>query len=151
MGSHTTGQICWLNTRVLAPRSRYNEIVDTITDMARSLKLGDPLDPETKVGPLFAALGELPKRIPGILHFSGGPYASPEGLNQGFTHGFLFTFEGAKARDAEAIRAGAGLRGPPRCRPGGSWKRSGSCPAEVRDRSPSPLLLLSRYGTDRAD
>ena len=48
------GQICWLNTRVLAPRSRYAEIVDTITDLARSLKVGDPLDPETKVGPLVS-------------------------------------------------------------------------------------------------
>jgi acyl-CoA reductase-like NAD-dependent aldehyde dehydrogenase len=48
------GQICWLNTRVLAPRSRYSEIVDTITDFARSLKIGDPLDPETKIGPLVS-------------------------------------------------------------------------------------------------
>jgi acyl-CoA reductase-like NAD-dependent aldehyde dehydrogenase len=48
------GQICWLNTRVLAPRSRYSEIVDSITDLARSLKIGDPLDPETKVGPLVS-------------------------------------------------------------------------------------------------
>ena len=48
------GQICWLNTRVLAPRSRYEEMVDTITDLARSLKVGDPLDPETKIGPLVS-------------------------------------------------------------------------------------------------
>jgi acyl-CoA reductase-like NAD-dependent aldehyde dehydrogenase len=48
------GQICWLNTRVLAPRSRYTEIVDTITDLARSLTVGDPLDPQTKVGPLVS-------------------------------------------------------------------------------------------------
>jgi acyl-CoA reductase-like NAD-dependent aldehyde dehydrogenase len=48
------GQICWLNTRILLPRSRYNEIVDTITDLARSLKIGDPLDPETKMGPLVS-------------------------------------------------------------------------------------------------
>ena len=48
------GQICWLNTRILAPRSRYQEIVDTITDFAHSLKVGDPLDPETKVGPLVS-------------------------------------------------------------------------------------------------
>jgi hypothetical protein len=59
-----------------------------------------PVEGEGKVGPLLAALRELPRKIPGILHFSGGPYASPEGLNQGFTHGFLFTFESAKARDA---------------------------------------------------
>lgn len=48
------GQICWLSTRVLAPRSRYGEIVDTITDLARSVKVGDPLDRETKVGPLVS-------------------------------------------------------------------------------------------------
>ncbi len=48
------GQICWLNTRVLVPRSRYTEIVDTITDLAGSLKVGDPLDPETKLGPLVS-------------------------------------------------------------------------------------------------
>jgi acyl-CoA reductase-like NAD-dependent aldehyde dehydrogenase len=48
------GQICWLNTRVLAPRSRYQEMVDTITELARSLKVGDPLDPETKIGPLVS-------------------------------------------------------------------------------------------------
>src|ERR1700733_7785320 len=48
------GQICWLNTRVLVPRSRYTEIVDAITDLTRSLKIGDPLDPETKIGPLVS-------------------------------------------------------------------------------------------------
>src|SRR5688500_16361496 len=54
---------------------------------------------ESKIKPLFAALAELPRRIPGILHFSGGPYASAEGLNQGFTHGFLMTFTDVRARD----------------------------------------------------
>jgi aldehyde dehydrogenase (NAD+) len=49
------GQICWLSTRILAPRSRYSEIVDTVTDLARSLTIGDPLDPATKVGPLVSS------------------------------------------------------------------------------------------------
>src|SRR5271169_2528794 len=31
------GQICWLCTRVLAPRSRYDAVVETITALARSL------------------------------------------------------------------------------------------------------------------
>lgn len=48
------GQICWLNTRVLLPQSRYNEMVDVITDMTRSLTLGDPLDPGTRIGPLVS-------------------------------------------------------------------------------------------------
>lgn len=49
---------------------------------------------------LFAQLFELREKIPGILHFSGGPYSSPEGLNQEFTHGFLVTFVDEAARDA---------------------------------------------------
>jgi hypothetical protein len=53
---------------------------------------------ETIAG-LFAELGKLPEVIPGIEHFSWGPYSSPEGLHGGFTHGFLMTFRDAAARD----------------------------------------------------
>ena len=49
---------------------------------------------------VLAAIGELKKRIPGILSYAAGPYSSPEGLNRGFTHGFAMTFTDAKARDA---------------------------------------------------
>ena len=49
------GQICWLGTRVLAPRSRYPEVVDTVTDLARSLAVGDPLEQTTQLGPLVSA------------------------------------------------------------------------------------------------
>src|SRR6266700_5336779 len=48
------GQICWLCTRVLASRSRYDAVVETITALAQSLTIGDPLDPATKVGPLVS-------------------------------------------------------------------------------------------------
>lgn len=48
------GQVCWLNSRVLAPQSRYDEIVDTVTDLARSMVVGDPLDRTTTVGPLVS-------------------------------------------------------------------------------------------------
>lgn len=48
------GQICWLGTRILAPRSKYNTIVDTIAGLASSLKIGDPLDESTQVGPLVS-------------------------------------------------------------------------------------------------
>ncbi|MTD12481.1 aldehyde dehydrogenase family protein [Nakamurella sp. YIM 132087] len=49
------GQICWLGTRVLAPRSRYGRVVDAVTDMARSRVVGDPFDPAVHVGPLVSA------------------------------------------------------------------------------------------------
>jgi acyl-CoA reductase-like NAD-dependent aldehyde dehydrogenase len=49
------GQICWLGTRVLAPRNRYRDVVDTVTGLAASLKLGDPLDKDTMMGPLVSS------------------------------------------------------------------------------------------------
>jgi hypothetical protein len=47
----------------------------------------------------FAALAKLQEQVPGIERYGGGPYSSPEGINQGFTHGFLMTFADAAARD----------------------------------------------------
>ncbi|MGY0541466.1 aldehyde dehydrogenase [Nocardioides sp. YJ-D4] len=48
------GQICWLGTRVLAPRSRYDQVVDAIASLAGSLKIGDPLEETTQIGPLVS-------------------------------------------------------------------------------------------------
>jgi aldehyde dehydrogenase (NAD+) len=49
------GQTCFLGTRVLAPRSRYAEIVDLFTDFAKSLTVGDSLDESTQIGPMATA------------------------------------------------------------------------------------------------
>jgi acyl-CoA reductase-like NAD-dependent aldehyde dehydrogenase len=46
------GQTCYLGTRVLAPRSRYDEVVDTIAAFASSLTVGNALDPATQIGPM---------------------------------------------------------------------------------------------------
>jgi aldehyde dehydrogenase (NAD+) len=48
------GQTCHAGTRILAPRSRYAEVVDAITDTVRALTVGDPLDRATDVGPLVS-------------------------------------------------------------------------------------------------
>jgi hypothetical protein len=45
------------------------------------------------------ACGALKERIPGITDFISGPYSSPEGANQGFTHAFIVTFADAASRD----------------------------------------------------
>lgn len=47
-----SGQTCYISTRILAPRSRYDEIVDTITRVVREAQQGDPLDPATVFGPV---------------------------------------------------------------------------------------------------
>lgn len=49
------GQTCFLGTRVLAPRARYNEIVDIFTGFAGALTIGDALDPATQIGPMATA------------------------------------------------------------------------------------------------
>ncbi|WP_381564507.1 aldehyde dehydrogenase [Streptomyces eurythermus] len=48
------GQACVAQTRVLLPRSRYDEFADAFARAAGALKVGDPLDPATQVGPLVA-------------------------------------------------------------------------------------------------
>ena len=48
------GQACVAQTRVLAPRSRYDEVVSALADAVGAQKVGDPADPEVEVGPLVA-------------------------------------------------------------------------------------------------
>lgn len=46
-----TGQTCYISTRILAPRSRYDEVVDMVTTTIAAGVQGDPLDPATVFGP----------------------------------------------------------------------------------------------------
>ena len=47
-----TGQTCYISTRILAPRSRYDEIVERVADVVSSAQQGDPQDPATVFGPV---------------------------------------------------------------------------------------------------
>ena len=58
---------------------------------------------QSSIDEFFVLLREFWGRMPGISYFAGGPYSSPEGLNQGYTHGFLVTFTSPAARDAYLI------------------------------------------------
>lgn len=49
------GQTCFLGTRVLAPSSRYEEVVDAFAAFADSMAVGDSLDPATQIGPMATA------------------------------------------------------------------------------------------------
>ncbi|MDT4932905.1 MAG: hypothetical protein QOK11_797 [Pseudonocardiales bacterium] len=49
------GQSCFLNSRVIVARSRYDEVVDGLVSLARSFVLGDPMDEATTMGPLITA------------------------------------------------------------------------------------------------
>lgn len=47
----------------------------------------------------FAEMSAMVGKIPGLLSVEHGPYDSPEGLNDGFTHGFVMSFDTAANRD----------------------------------------------------
>lgn len=49
-----SGQACSSITRVLAPRSRYDEVVDALVEAANAQIIGDPMDPATTMGPLVS-------------------------------------------------------------------------------------------------
>jgi aldehyde dehydrogenase (NAD+) len=47
-----SGQVCTARTRILAPWSRYQEVVEAVAEVAMNLRVGDPADPLTEIGPL---------------------------------------------------------------------------------------------------
>lgn len=47
-----TGQTCYISTRILAPASRYDEVVDMITRTVAAAPQGDPFDEATVFGPM---------------------------------------------------------------------------------------------------
>ncbi len=53
-GTMNNGQACVAQTRILASRQRYAEVLDAVTEAVAALKVGDPLDPTTQIGPLVA-------------------------------------------------------------------------------------------------
>ncbi len=53
-GVMNNGQACVAQTRILASRARYGEVVDAVSEAVGALTVGDALDPATEVGPLVA-------------------------------------------------------------------------------------------------
>jgi acyl-CoA reductase-like NAD-dependent aldehyde dehydrogenase len=51
---YSAGQSCEARSRVLVERSIYDDFVAQFSEKAQSLKVGDPLDPETQVGSLIS-------------------------------------------------------------------------------------------------
>lgn len=49
-----TGQNCVALSRILVPESRHRQVVDALVDLARDLRMGDPKDPQTEIGPLVS-------------------------------------------------------------------------------------------------
>jgi len=83
------GEACVAQTRILAPRSRYAEVVDAVAEAVKGHKVGDPADPTVAIGPLVAerqrdrVLGYIDKgRSEGATLTAGG--GRPAGLDKGW-------------------------------------------------------------------
>ena len=55
---------------------------------------------EADIDNCFSAMMGMVGKIPGLLDMAHGPYDSAEGLNDGYTHGFIMTFDSGESRDA---------------------------------------------------
>jgi betaine-aldehyde dehydrogenase len=49
---YLTGQVCHSITRIVVPRARHDAMVDAVADVFAGLRVGDPFDPASDVGPL---------------------------------------------------------------------------------------------------
>ncbi len=88
-GIMNTGQACVGQTRILAPRSRYDEIVDAVSAFVQALPVGPPSDPGAQIGSLISEKqrarveGYIAKGVAeGARLVCGG--GRPEGLDNGF-------------------------------------------------------------------
>jgi betaine-aldehyde dehydrogenase len=52
---YSTGQVCSNGTRVFVQNDVYEKFLDGLAERVESLKIGDPFDPETMIGPLVTA------------------------------------------------------------------------------------------------
>ena len=85
-----SGQICLCGSRILVERSYYAAFRDAFVERARALRVGDPLDPATQVGPVVSkahfdkVMGCLDTaRREGATVLCGGHAVQPEGRGAG--------------------------------------------------------------------
>ena len=84
-----TGQTCYNSTRILAPRSRYGEIVELVAGVVASTKQGDPLELDTVYGPTVSARQR--DRVEGYIALgrSEGAAVATGGGRPAFDRGFF--------------------------------------------------------------
>ncbi|MEU8385517.1 aldehyde dehydrogenase [Streptosporangium sp. NPDC048865] len=69
------GQACVAQTRILASRNRYDEVVDAVSAMVRGMPVGDPSDPATGIGPMVAKRQQ--ERVEGYIKIGIDEGAKP--------------------------------------------------------------------------
>ncbi|MFC7787480.1 aldehyde dehydrogenase [Microbacterium sp. MAHUQ-60] len=88
-GLANSGQVCAAQTRIIVPAHKHDEYLAALTEAAAAMKVGDPFDPATEIGPLvmerqrerveeYIRIG----REEGAQVSTGG--GRPEGLEKGW-------------------------------------------------------------------
>ncbi|AFM17261.1 NAD-dependent aldehyde dehydrogenase [Mycolicibacterium chubuense NBB4] len=101
------GQGCAFTTRLVVPRSRYDEAVEIAADAMARVVVGDPADPATMCGPLISARQR--DRVQGYLDLAiaeGGRLACGGGPPPGLTTGYYIapTVVAGLTNDARVAR-----------------------------------------------
>jgi acyl-CoA reductase-like NAD-dependent aldehyde dehydrogenase len=85
------GQTCICGSRLLVQRSIHDEFVESLAAIARSIRIGDPFEPDTQLGPLISQAAR--ERVLGYVELgveeggtlvSGGGMPNVPGLEGGF-------------------------------------------------------------------
>jgi acyl-CoA reductase-like NAD-dependent aldehyde dehydrogenase len=85
------GQTCIAGSRLIVQRGIHDEFVEALAGIARDIRIGDPADPDTQLGPVISArardriLGRITEGVAaGARVVAGGGAASVPGLGGGF-------------------------------------------------------------------
>lgn len=84
------GQTCSALTRLVVPRERHDEIAAGLADLVTAMRVGDPLDPATELGPMVTAghrdtvRGYIATGVDEGARLVTGGEERPDGLERGF-------------------------------------------------------------------
>lgn len=89
---NNSGQVCSAGSRLYVQRAVYDEVVERMAAFGAALRIGDPLDPATQIGPIVS--GKQMQRVQSYIELgpqegarvmgNGGQRSSAEGLENGF-------------------------------------------------------------------
>ncbi|MHA6685126.1 betaine-aldehyde dehydrogenase [Mesorhizobium sp. A556] len=92
---YSTGQVCSNGTRVFVQKGIHDRFVERLVERTKNIRIGDPLDPETQMGPLvskaqhdkvvgYLGIGQqdgatlaVGGKVPSLQGFEGGFFVEP--------------------------------------------------------------------------
>jgi betaine-aldehyde dehydrogenase len=90
VGLMNSGQACVAQTRILVSRERHDSFAQALAELVAKMPVGDPMDPETEIGPMVAKRQQ--ERVEGYIALGSdegakvltGGTGRPSGLDKGW-------------------------------------------------------------------